>query len=160
MDSLQNQAGQDPGMQAFGEGPADRRPNMLASIQTYLEKLQEIMQNPSVLLPGLSYPPSQGVSDVPDSLLTWFACWQHTSQHESSTPSSLNQQILHSAINQFRALTMTHPTVATHGGEGHLKHSCPVSITRTMAQGIRADRHVGIMHKYVKHTDAATCCSA
>ena len=58
-------------MQAFGEAPADRRPNMLASIQTYLEKLQEIMQNPSVLLPGLSYPPSQGVSNVPDSLLTY-----------------------------------------------------------------------------------------
>ncbi len=34
---------------------------MLASIQTYLDKLQEIMQSPSVLLPSLSYPPGQGL---------------------------------------------------------------------------------------------------
>lgn len=61
MSTLQGQAGQDFGMQAFGGMPGERRPNMLASIQTYLDKLQEIMQNPSVLLPSLSYPPGQGL---------------------------------------------------------------------------------------------------
>lgn len=61
MSTLQGHAGQDFGMQAFGGMPGDRRPNMLASIQTYLDKLQEIMQNPSVLLPSLSYPPGQGL---------------------------------------------------------------------------------------------------
>ncbi len=60
VDSLGGQAGQDPNMQAFGGMPGERRPNMLASIQTYLQKLQEIMENPSVLLPSLSYPPGQG----------------------------------------------------------------------------------------------------
>ncbi|KAL0048365.1 hypothetical protein WJX82_001722 [Trebouxia sp. C0006] len=59
MSTLQGQAGQDFGIQAFGGMPGERRPNMLASIQTYLDKLQEIMQNPSVLLPSLSYPPGQ-----------------------------------------------------------------------------------------------------
>ncbi|KAL0042866.1 hypothetical protein WJX79_001929 [Trebouxia sp. C0005] len=59
MSTLQGQAGQDFGMQAFGGMPGERRPNMLASIQTYLDKLQEIMQNPSVMLPSLSYPPGQ-----------------------------------------------------------------------------------------------------
>ncbi len=61
MSTLQGQAGQDFGMQAFGGMPGERRPNMLASIQTYLDKLQEIMQSPSVLLPSLSYPPGQGL---------------------------------------------------------------------------------------------------
>lgn len=61
MSTLQGQAGQDFGMQAFGGMPGERRPNMLASIQTYLDKLQEIMQNPSVMLPSLSYPPGQGL---------------------------------------------------------------------------------------------------
>ena len=61
MSTLQGQTGQDVGMQAFGGIPGERRPNMLASIQTYLDKLQEIMQNPSVLLPSLSYPPGQGL---------------------------------------------------------------------------------------------------
>ncbi|KAL0020050.1 hypothetical protein WJX77_009390 [Trebouxia sp. C0004] len=59
MSTLQGQAGQDFGMQVFGGMSGERRPNMLASIQTYLDKLQEIMQNPSVLLPSLSYPPGQ-----------------------------------------------------------------------------------------------------
>ena len=117
MDSFQGQAGQDPGMQALAEGSADRRPNMLASIQAYLEKLQEIMQNPSVLLPGLSYPPSQRASDFPDSLLTQFACWQYTfNMIYRATHLSIKQSI-NSAINQFRASTMTHPTVDTHGDE-------------------------------------------
>ena len=57
MDSIGGQVGQDPNMQAFS---GDRRPNMLASIQEYLDKLQEVMQNPSVLLPSLSYPPGHG----------------------------------------------------------------------------------------------------
>lgn len=69
MSTLQGQAGQDFGMQAFGGMPGERRPNMLASIQTYLDKLQEIMQNPSVLLPSLSYPPGQGLQ-----LLTTTFC--------------------------------------------------------------------------------------
>ena len=64
MSTLQGQAGQDFGMQALGGMPGERRPNMLASIQTYLDKLQEIMQNPSILLPSLSYPPGQGLHSL------------------------------------------------------------------------------------------------
>ena len=59
MESLGGQAGQDP-MQPPGSGPVDTRPNMLASIHVYLNSLQEVMQNPPVLLPSLSYPPGRG----------------------------------------------------------------------------------------------------
>lgn len=61
MESMGGQAMQDANMQAFPGAPGERRPNMLASIQAYLDKLQELMQNPSVLLPSVSYPPGQGV---------------------------------------------------------------------------------------------------
>ena len=58
MESLGGQVGQDA-MQGMGAGPVDGRPNMLASIQSYLNRLQQ-EPNPPVLLPSLSYPPGQG----------------------------------------------------------------------------------------------------
>ena len=41
---------------------------MLASIQSYLNRTQELMQNPTVMLPSLPDPPAPGQPTVPDSV--------------------------------------------------------------------------------------------
>ena len=64
MDSL----GQVPG--GFAGAPGERPPNMLASIQSYLTRTQELMQNPAVLLPSLPDPPAPGQPTVFGSVTT------------------------------------------------------------------------------------------
>lgn len=48
------------GGNGWGGAPGERPPNMLASIQSYLNRTQELMQNPTVLLPSLPDPPAPG----------------------------------------------------------------------------------------------------
>ena len=48
------------GGNGWGGAPGERPPNMLASIQSYLNRTQELMQNPTVLLPSLPDPPAAG----------------------------------------------------------------------------------------------------
>lgn len=48
------------GLVGMGAPPGERPPNMLASIQSYLNRTQELMQNPTVLLPSLPDPHAQG----------------------------------------------------------------------------------------------------
>ena len=78
MESLGGQVGQDA-MQGMGAGPMDGRPNMLASIQSYLNRLQQ-EPNPPVLLPSLSYPPGQGELAIGCQVLHCLFChcakWQ------------------------------------------------------------------------------------
>lgn len=45
---------------AQGGPPGEAPPNMLASIQSYLDRTEELMQNPTVLLPSLPDPPAPG----------------------------------------------------------------------------------------------------
>lgn len=48
------------GGNGWNGAPGERPPNMLASIQSYLNRTQELMQNPTVLLPSLPDPPAPG----------------------------------------------------------------------------------------------------
>lgn len=53
------------GSNGLGGPPGERPPNMLASIQSYLNRTQELMQNPTVLLPSLPDPPAPGTLLLP-----------------------------------------------------------------------------------------------
>lgn len=50
---------------AQGGPPGEAPPNMLASIQSYLDRTEELMQNPTVLLPSLPDPPAPGAPLLP-----------------------------------------------------------------------------------------------
>lgn len=54
-------------MDSLGQGgpPGEPPLNMLASIQSYLDRTEELMQNPTVLLPSLPDPPAPGALLLP-----------------------------------------------------------------------------------------------
>ena len=58
MESLGLGAGGEPGA---GPGVREARPNVLRSIRSYLDTLEDSVQDPPVVLPSLSYPAAQGL---------------------------------------------------------------------------------------------------
>lgn len=61
------------GASGWGGTSGERPPNMLASIQSYLHRTQELMQNPTVLLPSLPDPPASGRTILLPVLVTSLA---------------------------------------------------------------------------------------
>ena len=69
-------------MDSLGQGgpPGERPPNMLASIQSYLNRTQELMQNPTVLLPSLPDPSTTGLPCFARALNAVWGCQGRTRQ--------------------------------------------------------------------------------